>query len=250
MLEAMPTRNDSLPSPDHPGAVLVVDDNPDNLRILELQLKDYPFHLTLAASAQEALTLCETAVFEAILSDVSMPGMDGLDLCRRLRSTPNARTPLVFLSAHRVGDDWIIRGLEAGALDYLPKPYSLPELIAKLRVMVRLSRQQTALSESDRQEAMLEVAGGMAHELSQPLAAGRLLLDILERQREHPSPEQMSQLRDFVDRTASILDQIRGLRVYVTTPYASGQIMDIKKSHEASGNHAGVQQKAGEDGSE
>ena len=232
-----------LPTEDQPGSVLIVDDNPDNLRILSLQLKAHPFRLTLASSAPEALEKAGVETFEAILSDVSMPGMDGLEFCRRLRDTPNARTPLIFLSAHRVGDEWVTKGLDAGALDYMPKPYSLPELVAKLRMLVRLSRQQAALSASERQQALLEVAGGAAHELSQPLAAARLLLDRLERQPGHPTADQMAQLRDFVDRTAGILNQIQGLRTYVTKPYARGQIMDLGASHEASGAHMAIQRK-------
>ncbi|HTL98975.1 MAG TPA: response regulator [Holophagaceae bacterium] len=230
--------SDFLPAPERPGRVLVVDDDRLDHLVLSHQLKAEPFVLTHAESAEAALDLCRTESFEAILSDVSMPKMDGLELCRSLRGTPNARTPLVFLSGMRVGDESVARWMEAGALDYLPKPCPLPDLIAKLRVMVRLSRQQVALSATERHAALLEVAGGTAHELSQPLAAARLLLDRLERQRTSPTAEQMSQLRDFVDRTAQILDQIRGLRVYVTKPYAKGQIMDIEKSHEASGHHA------------
>lgn len=230
-----------LPSPQRPGRVLAVDDNAFNLQVLSLQVKTQPFILTTAESPERALELCASEPFEAILSDVSMPGMDGLELCRRIRRTLNSRTPLVFLSAVRADDTAVAQWMDAGALDYLPKPCPLPELVAKLRVMVRLSRQQEALAQTQRQEALMEVAGGAAHELSQPLAAARLLLDRLERQREHPSPEQMSQLRDFVDRTASILDQIRGLRVYVTKPYpASGPILDLKKSREISGAHAGL----------
>ena len=229
--------SDFLPTPECPGRVLVVDDDPMDRLVLSQQLKAEPFVLTAAESAEEALDLCRGRVFEAILSDVSMPRMDGLEFCRSLRDTPNARTPFVFLSGMRVGDESVAKWMEAGALDYLPKPCPLPDLIAKLRVMVRLSRQQVALSASERQSALLEFAGGTAHELSQPLAAARLLLDRLERQRTSPTAEQMSQLRDFVDRTAQILDQIRGLRIYVTRPYAKGQIMDIEKSHEASGQH-------------
>lgn len=227
-----------LPDPEQPGRILAVDDDPVDLRMLAVHLEGQPFHLTLARSAEEALELCRTTLFEAILSDVCMPGLDGPAFCRQLRETVNAHTPLVFLSGQPTGEEWITRGLEAGAIDFLLKPCVVPELIAKLRVLVRLSRQQAALSESQRQAALLEVTGGAAHELSQPLAAARLLLDRLERQREQPTPAQMAQLRDFVDQTASILDQIRGLRIYVTKPYPAGsQILDLERSREASGAH-------------
>ncbi|HET8902061.1 MAG TPA: response regulator [Holophagaceae bacterium] len=227
-----------LPDSAHPGRILAVDDDPVDLRMLAAQLEGQPFRLTLARSAEEALGLCRTTLFEAILSDVCMPGLDGPAFCLRLKETVNAHTPLVILSGHPAGEEWIARGLEAGAIDFLPKPCPVPELIAKLRVLVRLSRQQAALSESQRQEALLEVAGGAAHELSQPLAAARLLLDRLERQREQPTPAQMAQLRDFVDQTASILEQIRSLRIYVTKPYPAGSsILDLEKSREASGAH-------------
>ena len=232
----MPLR-DFLPAPERPGRVLIVDDDPLDQRMLAHQLKGEPFETAYADSGEAALDLCRAQAFEAILSDLSMPGMGGLEFCRRLRETPNANTPLVFLSGTPIGHGSIATWLEAGALDYLSKPCSQLDLVAKLRVMVRLSRQQAVLAASERHEALVEVAGGAAHELSQPLAAARLLLDRLERQRTSPTPEQMSQLRDFVDRTASILGQIKGLRTYVTKPYLSGKIMDIEKSHEASGHH-------------
>ena len=233
-----PMKPTFLPDSRQPGRILAVDDDPVDLRMLAAQLEGQPFHLTLARSAGEALDLCRRTVFEAILSDLCMPGLDGPAFCLKLKETVNAHTPLVILSGHGAGEDWIARGLEAGALDFLSKPCPLPELIAKLRVLVRLSRQQAALSESQRQEALLEVAGGAAHELSQPLAAARLLLDRLERQHEQPTPAQMAQLRDFVDQTASILEQIRSLRIYVTKPYPAGNsILDLERSREASGAH-------------
>jgi len=230
--------SDFLPSAAAPGRVLAVDDNAFNHRLLAAQLKPYPFIVTYADGPTEALALCGAQAFEAILSDVTMPGMDGLEFSRRLRGTRNERTPLIFLSAIRADDASVSAWMEAGAIDYLPKPCPPAELAAKLRMMVRLSRQQAALIDGERQAALLAVAGGAAHELSQPLAGARLLLDRLERRHEPPTPEQMSQLRDFVDRTASILDQIRSLRVYVTKSYAAGStILDLEKSREISGAH-------------
>ncbi len=220
-----------LPTPESPGRILVVDDQRDNLRILSLELKRQPFLLTCVETAQGALEQAEQQDFEGILMDVSLPEMDGIELCRRIRATPlNARTPLIFLSAMRVGEDWVTRGIEAGGLDYLTKPYSFPELLAKLRMMVRLTRQQEAIRLMERTQVLLEVAGGTAHELSQPLAAAQILADQLARQEGPASPEQIQQLLAFLGQTALILRQVQNLQGYVTKPYASGQILDLQHS--------------------
>jgi len=220
-----------LPTPEAPGRILVVDDQRDNLRILSLELKRQPFTLTCVESAREALELCAQQTFEGILLDVSLPEMDGIEACRHLRKSGlNSHTPVIFLSAMRVGEGWVTQGLEAGGMDYLTKPYSFPELLAKLRMMVRLSRQSEALLASERQQALIEVAGGAAHELAQPLASAQLLADHLVKQQGSATPEQLDQLRAFLDQTAQILRQIQNLHTYVTKPYASGHILDLAQS--------------------
>lgn len=220
-----------LPSTDTPGQILVVDDQRDNLRILALELRRHPFQLTCTESSREALDLCETTLFEGILMDVGLPEIDGIEVCRRIRRGGlNAQTPLIFLSALRVGEDWVTQGLEAGGMDYLTKPYSFPELLAKLRMMVRLARQQRALLVSERQRALIEVAGGAAHALAQPLAAAQLLADQLAKQNTPATPEQIALLHSFLAQTARILNQIQNLRTYVTKPYATGQILDLAQS--------------------
>ena len=146
----------------------------------------------------------------------------------------------MFLTPGPMGDEWVMDALTAGALDCFPSQGPLPMLLAKLKVMVRISRQQAILPSDGREQTLLELVGGAAHELSQPLAGAHLLLDLMERQKGHPSPEQMSRLREFLNHTAAILDQIRGLRVYVTKPYpAGGLILDLERSHKASGAHEG-----------
>ncbi len=221
-----------LPSLERPGQILVVDDLPGNLKVLTMELKREPFVLTLASSGEEALEICHRLPFEGVLMDVSLQGgIDGIETCRRLRALPlHLRTPLIFISAVRVGTDWIREGIEAGGLDYLVKPYALPELLAKLRMMVRLSRQEIVALAGERHRALLEVAGGTAHELAQPLAAAQILLDTLARAGASPSPQQLGNLRDCLANLGRVLHQIQNLNTYITKPYADGRILDLELS--------------------
>ncbi len=219
------------PTPENPGRILVVDDLPGNLKVLGMELRNHPFTLTMARNADEALSFCQRMPFEGILMDVSLEGMDGIEACRQIRQIPiNSRTPLIFLSAVRIGQDWISEGIEAGGIDYLVKPYAFPELLAKLRMMVRLSRQDLAALAGERHRALLEVAGGTAHELAQPLSAAQLLLDQILRSPESPSREQLASLRDNLSATTKVLAQIQNLHTYITKPYATGRILDLALS--------------------
>lgn len=220
-----------IPTPGNPGRILVVDDLPGNLKVLGMELKHHPFILTLAQSAEEAIEHCKERSFEGILMDVSLTGMDGIEACRQIRELPlNDRTPLIFLSAVRVGQDWISEGIEAGGIDYLIKPYAFSELLAKLRMLVRLHRQDLAALAGERHRALLEVAGGTAHELAQPLAAAQILLDRIIKTPEAPSPQQLMTLRECLFNTGRVLTQIQRLHTYITKPYAKGRILDLALS--------------------
>lgn len=219
------------PTQENPGRILVVDDLPGNLKVLSMELKHHPFQLTLASTADEAIAHCQGTAFEGILMDVSLEGMDGIEACRRIRETPlNARTPLIFISAVRIGVDWVAEGIEAGGIDYLTKPYAMSELLAKLRMMVRLTRQDQAALAGERHRALLEVAGGTAHELAQPVAAAQILLDHLIKTPEPPSAQQLLTLRDCLQNTVRVLAQIQRLHTYITKPYAKGRILDLALS--------------------
>ena len=220
-----------LPTVELPGHILVVDDLPGNLKVLERELRHEPFRLALVQTAAEALELCRRQAFEGILMDVSLPIMDGIEACRHLRECHlNAETPLIFISAVRIGEDWITAGIEAGGLDYLIKPYAPSELKAKLSMMIRLSRQRAAALAGERHRALLEVAGGTAHELAQPLASAQILLDQLIKTDAPPTREQLIDLRECLASTNRVLHQIQNLHSYITKPYASGRILDLAQS--------------------
>ena len=121
--------------------VLLVDDDPHILSANEAFLKKRGYQVLLAQNGADALTISSSAALDAIVLDLDMPDMSGLDVCRRLRETSSV--PILFLSAYAATDDRI-RGLTAGGDDYLSKPYSLVEL--ELRLRLRIQGRQSILS--------------------------------------------------------------------------------------------------------
>jgi two-component system cell cycle response regulator len=118
--------------------VLVVDDVAANVKLLEARLSAEYFDVITAMSGKEALAICERAECDVVLLDVMMPDVDGLEVCRRLKSNPATHhIPVVMVTALDQPSDKV-RGLEAGADDFLTKPISEVALIARVRSLARL----------------------------------------------------------------------------------------------------------------
>jgi two-component system, OmpR family, response regulator MprA len=115
--------------------VLVVDDDPPLRRMLARTLTAEGYEVTVAADGGAALAEAERAAPDVIVLDVAMPALDGLAVCRRLRSK-GLPTPILMLTARDAVPDRVA-GLEAGADDYLVKPFAVQELIARLRALTR-----------------------------------------------------------------------------------------------------------------
>jgi two-component system cell cycle response regulator len=118
--------------------VLVVDDVPANVKLLEARLSAEYFDVTSAHSGVEALAICERAECDIVLLDVMMPDMDGFEVCRKLKANPvTHHIPVVMVTALDQPSDRV-RGLDAGADDFLTKPVSDVALIARVRSLARL----------------------------------------------------------------------------------------------------------------
>src|SRR6266404_4527463 len=118
--------------------VLVVDDVPANVKLLEARLSAEYFDVMTAVSGQEALAICERAECDVVLLDVMMPGLDGFEVCRRLKSgLTTHHIPIVMVTALDQPSDRV-KGLESGADDFLTKPVSDVALIARVRSLSRL----------------------------------------------------------------------------------------------------------------
>ncbi|MEY4845862.1 MAG: hypothetical protein RL312_2143, partial [Pseudomonadota bacterium] len=120
--------------------VLVVDDSLPNRKLLEARLQDEYFEVAGAASGAEAITLAQRWSPDIILLDVLMPGMDGFEACRRLKAQlSTAHIPVVMVtSLNDQGER--VRGLDAGADDFLVKPVDQATLFARLRALLRVKQ--------------------------------------------------------------------------------------------------------------
>jgi signal transduction histidine kinase len=205
-----PTPQDAHPrAAVHGSRVIVADDNSD-MRAYLRELLESRYKVEAAADGQAALEAARREAPDLIVSDVMMPRMDGFALLRTLRADPQLRdVPTILLSA-RAGEEAVIEGLDAMADDYLVKPFSARELIARVGAQLQLARMrreaQVALELADRQKN--EFLAMLAHELRNPLAPIRNAGEILSRTLPSESPghamvamvkRQVSQLTRLVD---------------------------------------------------
>jgi two-component system, cell cycle response regulator len=156
--------------------ILVVDDVPANVKLMEARLSAEYFDVITALSGREALATCERAQCDIVLLDVMMPDMDGFEVCRRLKANPATHhLPVIMVTALDQASDRI-KGLEAGADDFLTKPVSDVALIARVRSLARLKMMTDEL----RMRAVTSTEIGIEHPAREAIAdtgkGGRVLV--------------------------------------------------------------------------
>ncbi len=160
-----------MDSQTQPPKILVTDDAPSELRVLSELLGGLACEHLLASSGDEALKLARRELPDLILLDVIMPVMDGYEVCARLKADRTTRDiPIIFLTGRTESAD-IVRGFEAGAVDYVPKPYNPPELLARVKTQLELKQKR---DDERRLLAELQLALSQIRQLSGliPICAG------------------------------------------------------------------------------
>lgn len=146
--------------------VLVVDDENDLLELVSYNLRKAGLEVTVAPDGATALREAFAGEFDAVVLDLMLPDMDGLEICRQLRAEPRTKKlPIIMLTA-RAEVTERVRGLETGADDYLGKPFEVTELIARVKALLRRSQPEAAVAvltvgnlHIDEAKFLVEVAG-------------------------------------------------------------------------------------------
>jgi DNA-binding response OmpR family regulator len=157
---ADPPTADTSTATDAP-AILLVEDNPDMAAYLVRLLGNEGWRIRTAGDAPSALEAARSDPPDLVLSDVMLPGSDGIAVLREMRATPRlSRTPIILLTA-RAGSEAAVEGLQYGADDYIVKPFAPPELLARVRTHLQMAQlRELILARSQHRNANLEHALG------------------------------------------------------------------------------------------
>ncbi len=186
--------------------VLVVEDNPDIAKLVSLHLKDLDCEVALAADGLRGLDEARAGRYDLIILDLMLPGMDGLELCRRLRGETDY-TPILMLTAKSSEVDRVV-GLEIGADDYLTKPFSISELLARVKAIFR----------------RVDALGAQAQALGRPPAPRRLNLGAMAIDVEKRSVTLAGQA---VELTAKEFDLLLQFAEHPGRVYSRQQLLDL-----------------------
>lgn len=165
-------------------SILVVDDTPANLKLLDGMLRECGYRVRPVTNGPGALRAAASEPPDLILLDISMPDMDGYEVCHRLKADPaTAEIPVLFISALTDTEDKV-RAFEAGGLDYVSKPFQIAEVAARVRTHLQLRAQQQQLQASLQRQRELEhlrdqLTHMIAHDMRSPLLALKLTIDLL-----------------------------------------------------------------------
>ena len=208
-------------SPAQQPCVLVVEDESAQREVLQYNLEAEGFRVAMAVNGDEALLMVKEEKPDLIVLDWMLPNVSGIEICRRVKANPETRSiPIIMLSARSEEADRV-RGLETGADDYVVKPYSVVELMARLRTQLRRTRPATMGERLTFDDIVLDAAEHRVFRDGQPLKLGPTEFRLLSTLMEKPG---RVWTRD------QLLDRVWGRDIYVDTRTIDVHVDRLRKA--------------------
>jgi two-component system, sensor histidine kinase and response regulator len=199
------------------GSLIVVDDNPNNLKLLDGMLHNSGFSVRLFPRGEMALASAAINPPDLVLLDIMMPGMDGYAVCKKLKADPRlSDIPVIFLSALNDASDKV-KAFQAGGVDYISKPFQIEEVHARIETHLEIRRQRRLLEENYRKLQELErlrdnLVHMIVHDMRSPLTIIHGMHEILEKfEGGNLSPDGLKRLNSASQRTEDLITLVNSL---------------------------------------
>ncbi len=215
--------------------ILVAEDDAVTLTGLKRKLKEWGYEVVAVSDGSAAWEeIRQEGAPQLLLLDWVMPGLDGIEICRKLSAQPEAPPRYVILLTARDNEEDIVAGLDAGADDYITKPFGNNELRARVNVGRRMVTLQNELLEREKLQAVFETAGAVCHEMNQPLqvVSGITELLLLGIENTDPQYEKLKMLMEQTVRMGTITRKLMNITRYETKRHLKSVIVDIDKASE------------------
>lgn len=209
-------------------SVLAVDDDERNLALLTAKLEREGYEVANARNGIEALAKVRLNPPDLILMDVMMPQMDGYEALRQLKSREETRyIPVIMLTGRTEIEDKVL-GFEVGAEDYINKPYSLQEVAARVKSLLRMRALQTRLRDTEKMAALGGMVDGIAHEIRNPLTAiGGMARRLYEGETDSQHREYAQWIIKSVERLERMLQRIDEYKRILSSTLSPGDINKV-----------------------
>lgn len=210
--------------------ILVIDDQPDNVFLLQDRLNKEGINVLTAYDGMSGIEIAENEQPDLILLDVMMPDLDGFEVCTKITSNKSTKhIPIIMLTALNSPDD-IQKGFNCGAFDYIKKPYSKVELLARVKSALRFNETNKLLIELEKINTFSATVKKTNHEIKQPLTLINLSVTALKRELETENINKGSALKrvDFINAAVKEIISVMESMLKIKSPEVKEYLENLK----------------------
>jgi len=209
--------------------LLLIDDDANFVTTLQMGLKSHGYTVATSPNSDDGWKEMERCQPGIILLDWEMPGMSGIEFSKLVKEDPVHRNRYIIILTGRTGTENIVQGLDAGADDYLIKPFNIEELLARIRSGLRFRALEERIAEEAKRMTVLEMALSVADKIGNPIAAAKLYLQILlenpNLSKSKKAIEALNSLEELLNEALRLINQFQSIKKPQSIPAPGGKTM-------------------------